>query len=83
LHCFAVSLFAGVAPSALAQLFPIQVRSSGMAVSYNIAAIFFAGFTPALMTWATTVDVMAPSYYMFIASAIGLLATIGMYRLKR
>lgn len=83
LNCFAVALFAGVAPSALAQLFPIQVRSTGMAVSYNVAAIFFAGFTPALMTWATTIDVMAPSYYMFIASVIGLLATVGMSRLKR
>ncbi len=82
LHCFCVALFAGVAPSALAQMFPIEVRSSGMSVSYNIAAIFFAGFTPALMTWATTHDVMAPAYYLFIASVVGLVATIGMHRLK-
>ncbi|GAA4413079.1 MFS transporter [Advenella faeciporci] len=81
--CFSVALFSGVAPSALAGLFPTQVRSSGMAVSYNIAAIFFAGFTPALMTWATTIDIMAPSYYMAVAAFIGYLATVWMYKLVK
>lgn len=52
LFCLIVSCFAGVAPSILARFYPPAIRSTGMSLSYNIAAIFFAGFTPAILSWA-------------------------------
>lgn len=67
--CANVSVFAGIAPSTLPRALPAAVRSTGMALSYNIASIFFAGFTPALMTWATrSVSVYAPALWVTLAA---------------
>lgn len=74
LFCCMVAGFSGVAPAALAGIFPVAVRATGMAVAYNVAAIFFAGFTPALMTWATSLHVMAPAVYLAFASTVALVA---------
>jgi MHS family proline/betaine transporter-like MFS transporter len=79
--CLAVSAFAGVVPSALARMYPVEVRSTGMAFSYNIAAIFFAGFTPALMAWATTHSVYSPGIYVALAGFLALAALPAMMRL--
>lgn len=81
IFCLMVAAFSGAAPSALASIFPVAVRSTGMAVSYNIAAIFFAGFTPALLTWATSYNVMAPSLYLAGACIIALIALQFMFKL--
>ncbi len=81
LFCLMVAAFSGVAPSALAGIFPVEVRSTGMAVAYNVAAIFFAGFTPALLTWATSYNVMAPSLYLAFACVIALIALRKMFTL--
>lgn len=81
--CLIVSLFAGIAPATLANLYPVAIRSSGMAVSYNIAAIFFAGFTPALMTWATKYSVYAPAYYMAISGVLAFISVILMFKKER
>ncbi|WP_373778348.1 MFS transporter [Glaesserella sp.] len=80
LFCILVSVFAGTAPSALANLFPVSVRSTGMAIAYNVAAIFFAGFTPALMAWATTVHLFAPSFYLALA---GVIALVGIHWMRK
>lgn len=82
IFCLMVATFSGAAPSALASIFPVAVRSTGMAVAYNIAAIFFAGFTPALLTWATSYNVMAPSLYLGIACVVALIALQFMFKLK-
>ena len=79
--CLAVSSYAGVIPSALATMYPAEVRSTGMAFSYNVAAIFFAGFTPALMAWATTYSVYSPGIYVAITGIVALAALPAMMRL--
>jgi MFS transporter, MHS family, proline/betaine transporter len=71
--CIAVSGFAGIIPSALARIFPPSVRSTGTSFSYNIAAIFFAGFTPALMTWAIGFTPLATGIYVVLAGVVALL----------
>ncbi|WP_248762340.1 MFS transporter [Pseudarthrobacter sp. SSS035] len=70
--CIAVSGFAGIIPSALARVFPAKVRSTGTSFSYNIAAIFFAGFTPALMTWAVQITSFATGIYVVFAGLVAL-----------
>lgn len=81
--CIMVSIFSGVAPVALATIYPVGIRSTGMAISYNVAAIFFAGFTPALMTWATqAIDVYAPAFYLAFASIVALVAIRYMFTLN-
>lgn len=49
--CVCVALFVGVAPSTLPMAFPAEARSTGVSITYNLAAIFFAGFVPAWLTW--------------------------------
>ncbi|WP_051580457.1 MFS transporter [Pseudonocardia acaciae] len=76
-----VSVFVGVAPATLPMAFPVAVRSTGMALSYNVAAIFFAGFTPALMTWATVrLTVYAPALWVAVGSVACLAAVPALFR---
>lgn len=81
LLCAVVAAFVGVAPSTLPRAFPVAVRSTGLSLSYNIAAIFFAGFTPALMTWATAeVTVYAPALWVGVGSLACLCAVPALFR---
>jgi len=45
-----ISCFISAVPALLVELFPTSVRYTGMALSYNIAAIL-GGFTPMIETW--------------------------------
>lgn len=76
LCCLMVSLYVGVAPAALSEIFPTAVRSSGMSLSYNTAVTIFGGFAPAILTWITytTGVAFAPALYVMGASAIALAA---------
>lgn len=80
LLCTVVSMFAGIAPAALASYYPIQIRSSALAVSYNIAAIFFAGFTPAIVNYFVSYNVFAPAYWVIFAC---LCAVVGVYFMEK
>jgi len=81
--CIAVSGFAGIIPSALARVFPAKVRSTGTSFSYNIAAIFFAGFTPALMTWAVQFSSLATGIYVVVAGIVALATLPAFLKLVR
>jgi MHS family proline/betaine transporter-like MFS transporter len=76
LFCLLVSLFVGVAPAALSELFPTAVRSSGMSLAYNTAVTLLGGFAPAILTWLTysTGVRFAPALYVMAAAAVSLLA---------
>jgi MFS family permease len=65
-------------PTALANLFPTEIRSTGLAISYNIAASIFGGFSPFVLTWLlhTTGDSLMPAHYCAIFFALGLLGAI-------
>ncbi|SMG59093.1 MFS transporter [Paraburkholderia susongensis] len=76
LLCVLVSLFSGVAPSALSEVFPTRVRATGMSVAYNTASAVFGGFAPAILTWLynETGSPFAPAWYVMAAALIGLFA---------
>lgn len=76
LLCIAVALFGGVAPTALAELFPTRVRSTGMSLSYNAAVTTFGGFAPAALTWMTQSlhSTFAPAWYVVAASFVALVS---------
>nr|WP_281172555.1 MFS transporter [Pseudonocardia spinosispora] len=83
-HCLLsanVAAFVGVAPATLPMAFPVAVRSTGLALSYNIASIFFAGFTPALMTWATArFTVLAPAVWVAFGALVCLVSVPALFR---
>ena len=74
--CGMISLFVGVAPAALSEIFPTSVRSSGMSLSYNAAVTLLGGFAPAILTWITyTTGVsFAPALYVMGAALVTLVA---------
>ena len=74
--CIMVATFVGVAPAALADLFPTSVRATGISLVYNGAFVIFGGFAPAILTWFTQQahgSAMAPAGYVMCAALVGLL----------
>jgi MFS transporter, MHS family, proline/betaine transporter len=71
-----VASIGGVAPAALAELFPTGVRSTGTAVVYNGAFTLLGGFAPAILTWLQRSggSAFAPAWYVMLTAAIALLA---------
>jgi MFS transporter, MHS family, proline/betaine transporter len=69
-------------PTALAGLFPAEVRSTGLAIAYNIGAALFGGFAPFVLTWLlhVTGNNMVPAHFCAVFFAIGL---VGALMLKR
>jgi len=74
------SLASGTWASVLADHFPMHIRYSGIALSYNVAVVAFSGFAPLLATMLIrdTGSLASPALYVMAASAITLFAgTVG------
>jgi MHS family proline/betaine transporter-like MFS transporter len=71
-------LLQGPGPGMLAGLFPVEVRSTGMAIAYNVSVTVFGGFAPLTVTWliAATGSKLVPAYYI-IAAAILSIVVVG------
>lgn len=78
--CVMVAGVVGVAPSALSEVFPTHIRSTGMSLAYNISTTIFGGFAPAALTWlgTTSLGYSAPAWYVSIAAVIALFAIFQM-----
>jgi MFS transporter, MHS family, proline/betaine transporter len=76
----AIAVFAGPAPAALGELYPVGVRSTGLSLAYNGAVTAFGGFAPFISTWlvAKTGNSLAPTWYAVSASALSIVALIFM-----
>ncbi len=53
-------------PAALADLFPVRRRTSGVSIAYVLAQTLFGGVTPLVVGWivATTGDPASPGLYL-------------------
>lgn len=69
-------LYTAPASAALSELFPTAFRSSGIALSYNIAVTIFGGFSPAISTAliGITGDNRAIAYYIMFAALVSIIA---------
>jgi len=76
--CGIVSVFTGSVPAVVAPLFPPRLRSTGISITYNFAAVVFGGFAPAVLTFLTqsTHNTMAPAFYVVAAAAVSLVALV-------
>jgi MHS family proline/betaine transporter-like MFS transporter len=72
---------AGV-PGMIARLFPTAVRSTGMAISYNVAVTVFGGLSPLTVTWMIQhwQSRMMPAVYLIIAAIISLIVVSATHR---
>lgn len=80
----ALSLFAifqgalvSLPPTLLSYLFPVEIRLSGVALSYNIAFVVFGGLTPIVVTTmigCTNLLYLAPFVTLFVVALVALLS---------
>lgn len=75
-----IAMLAGPMPGLYIELFPTNVRYSGIAISYNIAFALFAGTTPALSTYLvnTLHSPLAPVLLIMISAIASLFFFIAM-----
>jgi MHS family proline/betaine transporter-like MFS transporter len=81
-HLFAIQVLANIVfafmaapiPGLLAAMFPTAVRSTGMAVAYNLSVALFGGLAPLTVTWLTglTGSRLTPAWYLTGAAALTL-----------
>lgn len=71
----------GTLPAFLSEIFPVEVRYSGFAFTFNSANALLGGTTPLMATWlmSKTGSQIAPAWLLVIASVIALVATV-MYK---
>lgn len=76
LFCTLLGLAFGPAPTAVSELFPVRVRSTGVSIGYNLAVMIFGGFAPFIVTWlaGSTGSPIAPVYYLLFSTLLGVIA---------
>ncbi len=74
--CGLLGALYGPLVAAMAEQFPAGVRSTALAVAYNVAVTLFGGFAPFIVTWLihTTGQPLAAVFYVMFGTAVGLLA---------
>lgn len=74
LLCSAVAVGFGAISTALAEQFPVRMRSTGLALAYNFAVMMFGGFAQLIVTWLiiATGTPLAPAYYVMFGAVVGL-----------
>jgi MFS transporter, MHS family, proline/betaine transporter len=65
-------------PGFLAELFPTNIRYSGVALSFNLATAVFGGTAPLVATWLIqrTGDLLAPAWYLVGAALVSMMALL-------
>jgi len=73
-----MTLLFGPGPALMSEIFPVQVRSTAIALSYNIGILLFGGLAPAMVTGLVkeTGDNMSPIYFMFATGAMGVVGLL-------
>lgn len=77
-----LAFMAAPIPGMIARLYPTAVRSTGMAIAYNVAVTVFGGLSPLTVTWMILEfhSQMMPAVYLMIAAVISLVLVIGTQR---
>lgn len=75
---FFMSFIWAPVPIVLTEVFPVGVRSTGAALTYNLAVLLFGGLAPFVNTWLVKVtgSNAAPLYYVLFSVLIGVVGTL-------
>jgi MFS transporter, MHS family, proline/betaine transporter len=81
LFCVLMGIYFAPVSVILVEMFPAKVRYSGISIAHNVSMAVFGGSAPWLATWVIKYsgDVLAPSYYLMVAS---LLSMVGLFLMK-
>ncbi|MDJ0377274.1 MFS transporter [Cryobacterium sp. PH31-L1] len=58
----------------MSAMFPVQIRTTGLSLGYNIGVTVFGGFAPFILTFliSTTGSLLVPGYYLVAIAALSL-----------
>jgi MHS family proline/betaine transporter-like MFS transporter len=75
--CAVLGVLLGPYATAIAEQFSAKVRSTGLAISYNIAVMIFGGFAQLIVTWLlhVTGSLLTPGFYLLFGAALGILGS--------
>jgi len=73
-----ISGYQGPMPAVLSELFPSRVRTTGLALTHNLAVAIFGGFAPLILTWGVSVthSKLVPGAYVAAAAAISIVSLL-------
>lgn len=78
--------YSGPMPALMSEIFPTQVRSTGLSIAYSIGVTIFGGFAPTIVETFIhlTGDKLAPSYYVLTAAVLsGVSLAVVAWRMRR
>jgi MFS transporter, MHS family, proline/betaine transporter len=78
--------YSGVLPSLLSELFPVEMRATGMSFSYSVSATIFGGSALYISTLLIrlTGNKLSPSYYLMATAILSMIAIVAAgHRLAR
>ncbi|WP_166872275.1 MFS transporter [Salinibacterium sp. ZJ450] len=75
-------LYASSTYATMSELLPTRVRSTGIAVAYNVPVAVFGGSAPMIATWliAETGDITSPVYFFVATGIASIIALIALRR---
>ncbi|WP_338829831.1 MFS transporter [Bradyrhizobium sp. 27S5] len=67
-----IALYFAPLPALMAEIFPARMRTSGLALSYNLGVAIFGGSTPFVLTGLSSIsgDPLSPSYYVMFGALV-------------
>jgi MHS family proline/betaine transporter-like MFS transporter len=70
--------YSGPMPALMSEIFPTQVRSTGLSIAYSIGVTIFGGFAPTIVESFIhlTGDKLAPAYYVLTAALLSGLSLV-------
>ncbi|MDY7578147.1 MFS transporter [Herbaspirillum sp. RTI4] len=80
-----MTMYFAAMPALLSDIFPVQIRGTGMSLSYNIAVMIFGGFAGLTITWLISVtdNKLAVTFYVIAGAFLSVIATLAArYRLR-
>jgi MFS transporter, MHS family, citrate/tricarballylate:H+ symporter len=79
---FYFGVYNGAMVAALTEIVPGHVRTTCFSLAFSLAVALFGTFTPLAATWliGKTGDKASPGYWLMLAAASGIFATLAIYR---
>lgn len=72
----------GPLASVMGDIFPTEVRGTGLSLGYNVGVAIFGGLTPLVAAWliGITGDAKAPAYWVLLAGALSVAAILVVWK---
>jgi MHS family proline/betaine transporter-like MFS transporter len=73
-----MAFYFGPLPALLSFMYPTNLRTTGLSISYNLGVTLFGGFAPIVLTWliSTSGSLLSPSYYFMTVAVISILGLL-------